>query len=87
MNDLSKELIFAVDKYKDGSYSEKEFHATVESLMNTSNDSQYADFHTFLVNIEANLEEIDFLINKELWKEKYLMEIEKIESFVKLRNR
>jgi hypothetical protein len=82
MNALTNRLNLAIEKYKNGIYNEKDFHLTIESLLVTSNESRFMELHEFLKDIEAELEEIDFLVNDDLKKGSYLTQIERIKLFL-----
>jgi hypothetical protein len=82
MNPVINGLNLAINKYKNGIYNEKDFHLSVESTLDTSNESRFSELHEFLIEVEAELEKIDFLVNDELKRGTYLAQIERIELFL-----
>jgi archaellum component FlaF (FlaF/FlaG flagellin family) len=71
MNTIIKRLTLAIQKYKECIYNEKDFHLAIESVLSTSNESQFIELHEFLNDVEVELEKIDFLVNDELKRESY----------------
>jgi hypothetical protein len=82
MNDLQNRLKSAIEKYKNGTYSESDFHMTLSSIENTITEYDFFELKDFLIGIDASLEHINFMVDKVHWKEEYLKIISQIEEFV-----
>ena len=82
MDSLTGRLISAIDKFKEGIYSESDFHATIESIRNSATESINEGFFSFLSDIESELEIIDFTVDEKFVRDLYLKQIQRIEIFL-----
>ena len=83
MDSLTGRLIFAISKFKEGIYSESDFHATIESIRNSATESVNEDLFNFISDVESELEIIDFAVDEKFGRDLYLKQIQRIEIFMK----
>lgn len=80
--DMHDRLNRAIEKYQQGNYNEFDFHSTLASIIQSITEVELNDVRTFLLDNEADLELIDFTVNKDERRNRYLNIIENIKSFL-----
>jgi hypothetical protein len=82
IKDLLSRLNSSIIKFEQGSYDEKEFHLTLESIIPTITESELYDLRQFLSEKEGDLELINFTVNKEERRDEYMMVVLKIKVYL-----
>lgn len=72
----------AISNYKNNLYTEKDFQVTIESVTSMISENGLREFKKFFSNIESDLEDINFMIDKERRREKYLAQINRVENYL-----
>ena len=69
-----------IDKYKVNLYNEIEFQDALSSIISMITEYEYSEFRDYLQSLEGELERINYLVDKENRKDKYLEIIARIEE-------
>jgi len=80
-NQISADLKVVIDKYVNGTYSESDFHSSLNSLIGMITESGLIDLREFLESQEGELERIDFLVDAANQRQEYERIIKNIQSF------
>ena len=75
-------LIAAINRYRQGSLKEIDFQKTIESIASSITEDHLNQVRDFLMNVEGELEYINYMVNINLRHDKYLEQIIRIENFI-----
>lgn len=71
-----------IQQYLEGEYNESDFHSALEGLIQMITEFDLIEVREFLVSIDAELERIDFLVNKQNRPIEYKAIVKKIRAFI-----
>ncbi len=72
----------AILNYKNNYYKENEFQNSMESISSTITENELYEFKSLLRNLDYELETINFMTDKDLRREEYLLQINKVEHYL-----
>jgi hypothetical protein len=79
---LFDRLNHAINKYESGAYNEDDFHSTLQSIIQFITEHELNPLRVFLLDMEADLELIDFTVDNSLKRDRYLKTIEKMKEYI-----
>ncbi len=82
MSSLILQINKAILKYKNNYYTENEFQNSMESISSTITENELYEFKSLLRNLDYELETINFMTDKDLRREEYLLQINKVEHYL-----
>lgn len=85
-SDLFDRLKRAIDKYEQRCYTENDFHSTLASIIQPITELHLSDVRSFLLDAEADLELIDFMVSEINKREEYLKVISQIKDYMQKNN-
>ena len=72
----------AIDKLNEDTYSPQDFHQTLESIIRTITEDDYSKLKNKLLELESELELIDFTVNTENRRSQYLKSVSDFNSWI-----
>jgi hypothetical protein len=81
-SDIYSRITQAIENYEGKKYSEADFHLTIQSIIPFITEVDLDNFRMFLHDKEAELELIDFTVNKADQREKYLQVAKQIKEYL-----
>lgn len=73
----------SIDEFFNNHYGVKEFHSTIESIINSITESNLSDLHEKLKKFESELELIDFMTDEIRKSDSYKVKIEDLLNWMK----